>query len=109
MKESYGLSEKLQERHSVGKSLTWLGRMTGKEDSLKENEAVEYIQRGMKILNTLETKPDISIALLFLGELYGDLGRADKASGFLKEAAKMFEEMGMEYWLVKTQEVLRRL
>ncbi len=109
MKEAYGLSEKSQERHSAGKSLIWLGRMTGKADSQKENEAVETIQRGLKILNALETKPDVAIAHLFLGELYWDLGRADRASGFLKEAAKMFEEMGMEYWLVKTQEVLGRL
>ncbi|MBW1769210.1 MAG: tetratricopeptide repeat protein [Deltaproteobacteria bacterium] len=109
MKEAYALSEKSNERHSTGKSLIWLGRMTGKEDSQKENEAVETIQRGLKILNALETKPDVAIAHLFLGELYWDLGRADRASGFLKEAAKMFEEMGMEYWLVKTQEVLGRL
>jgi class 3 adenylate cyclase/tetratricopeptide (TPR) repeat protein len=80
MKEAYGLSEKSNERHSAGKGLIWLGRMTGKADSQKEKEAVETIQRGLKILSVLETKPDVAIAQLFLGELYSNLGRADKAS-----------------------------
>jgi hypothetical protein len=109
MKEAYALSEKSNERHSTGKSLIWLGRMTGNADSQKENEGAETIQKGLKILSTLETKPDVSIAHLFLGELYSNLGHAGRASGFLKEAAKMFEEMGMEYWLNKTQAILEEL
>jgi tetratricopeptide (TPR) repeat protein len=83
--------------------------MTGNADSQKENEAVEYIQKGLKILSTLETKPDVSIAHLFLGELYWNLGQADKASGFLKEAAEMFEEMGMDYWFKKMKAILEKL
>ena len=106
MKEAFRLSEKNQEKHYAGKSLIWLGRLTGKAESQKENEAVEYIQRGLKILSALQTKPDVSIAHLFLGELYWNLGRVDKASGFLKEAAEMFEEMGMDYWFIKTQAIL---
>ena len=109
MKEACGLAEKNQEKHSAGKSLIWLGRMTGNADSQKENEAVEYIQKGLKILSTLETKPDVSIAHLFLGELYSNLGRADKASTFLKEAARMFEEMGMEFWINKTKVILKKM
>ncbi|MBW1803744.1 MAG: hypothetical protein JRJ85_23800 [Deltaproteobacteria bacterium] len=109
MKEAYGLSEKSQEKHSAGKSSIWLGRMTGKADSQNENEAIETIQRGLKILSVLEIKPDVSIAHLFLGELYWNLGRADKASGYLKEAAKMFEETGMDYWFNKTQAILGKL
>jgi tetratricopeptide (TPR) repeat protein len=109
MKEAYGLSEKSQERHSAGKALIWLGRMTGKADPQQENEAAETIQKGLKILGALEIKPDVSIAHLFLGELYWNLGRTDKASGFLKEAAKMFEEMKMEFWLNKTKAILDKL
>ncbi len=109
MKEAYGLSEKSQEKHSAGKSSIWLGRMAYKADSRNENEAVETIQRGLKILSALDIKPDVSIAHLFLGELYWNLGRADKASGYLKEASKMFEEMGMDYWLHKTQAILGKL
>jgi len=35
---------------------------------------------------------------LFLGELYADRGQGEKA-----------QEMGMDYWLARTQEVLGRL
>ena len=109
MKEAFRLSEKNQEKHYAGKSLIWLGRLTGKAESQKENEAVEYIQRGLKILSALQTKPDVSIAHLFLGEIYWSLGLANKAACFLKNAAAMFEEMGMDYWLDKTQDILVQL
>jgi tetratricopeptide (TPR) repeat protein len=109
MEEAYRLAENSQERPYAGKSLIWLGRLTGLADSHKKNEAIEYIQRGLKILSALQTKPDVSIAYLFLGEIYWSLGLADKASSFLKKAAEMFEEMGMDYWLDKTQEVLEQL
>lgn len=71
--------------------------------------AAEYIQRGLKILSALQTKADVSIAHLFLGEIFWSLGLADKAAGYLKKAAEMFEEMGMDYWLDKTQEILEQL
>jgi class 3 adenylate cyclase/tetratricopeptide (TPR) repeat protein/ribosomal protein L40E len=109
MKESHRLAENNQEKHNAGKSLIWLGRLTGIADSPNKNEAIEYIQRGLKILRALQTKPDVSIAYLFLGEIFWSLGLADKASSFLKKAAEMFEEMGMEYWLDKTQEILEQL
>jgi tetratricopeptide (TPR) repeat protein len=109
MKEAYGISEKSQEKHSAGKSLAWLGWMMGKADSRNGIEAVETIQRGLKILSALETKPDVAIARLFLGELYWNMGRVDKASGFLKEAAGMFEDMGMDYWFNETQIILEKL
>ena len=44
-----------------------------------------------------------------LGELYADTGQKDKAMETLKKAAKMFQEMEMDYWLTKTNEVLDRL
>jgi hypothetical protein len=93
----------------VGKSLVWLGWMTGKADSRNEIEAVETIQRGLETLSALETKPDLAIARLFLGELYWNMGWVDKASGLLKEAAGMFEEMGMDFWSNETQIILEKL
>ncbi len=46
---------------------------------------------------------------LFLGELYLDTGQKEKALENLKKAGGMFKEMGMDYWLAKTDEVLKRL
>jgi hypothetical protein len=33
----------------------------------------------------------------------------EEAMEYLKKAKRMFQEMGMDYWLAKTQEVLARL
>jgi hypothetical protein len=44
-----------------------------------------------------------------LGELYGSPGLAGKAEGFLKEAAAMFKEGGMDYRLVKAHEILEKM
>jgi hypothetical protein len=62
MGQAYRLAESSQEKHNFGKSLIWLGRVTGLADLHKKDEAIEYIQRGLKMLNNLETKPDVAIA-----------------------------------------------
>jgi hypothetical protein len=69
---------------------------------------VGYIQKGLKILNGLETKPDVAIAHLFLGEHYLNLGNTDQAASNLKAAAAMFENMEMDSWLVKTHAILNK-
>ena len=46
---------------------------------------------------------------LFLVELYTDAGQREKALENLKKAKGMFQEMGMDYWLAKTREVLGKL
>jgi tetratricopeptide (TPR) repeat protein len=109
MQEAYRMSEKNQEMHYAGKSLIWLGRLEGLADSHKKNEAIDIIQRGLKILDVLETKPDAAIAHLFLGELYWKLGRTDQASNFLKDAAETFETLGMVSWFDKTRMILNKL
>jgi hypothetical protein len=72
-------------------------------------KAEECILRGIKILEVLRSKPMYSYGYHFLGELYSDTGQQDKALENLKKAEEMFQEMGMDYWLAKTQEVLGRL
>jgi len=37
------------------------------------------------------------------------IGQREKALETLKKATGMFQEMGMDYWLHRTQEVLERL
>jgi len=57
----------------------------------------------------LKIKTFYNQGYLFLGELYADIGQKDLALENLKKAESMFQEMGMDYWLRKTQEVLERL
>jgi hypothetical protein len=81
----------------------------GKEKPSPGVEADDHILQGMKICDELSLKPWSAQGYLFLGELYADGGQREKAQGSLKKAEAMFQEMGMDYWLTKTQEVLSRL
>jgi len=65
--------------------------------------------QGKKILEELEKKYDYSKGYLFLGELYLNTSQKKKAFENLKKAESMHKEMGMDYWLAKTQEVLAAL
>ena len=73
------------------------------------DRAEEYILRGIKISDELKGKPFVSTGYLFLGDLYADMGQREKALENLKTAESMFKEMGMDYWLAKTKEVLERV
>ncbi|MBC8509662.1 MAG: hypothetical protein H8D34_32850 [Chloroflexi bacterium] len=71
--------------------------------------AKEQIHQGIEILNGLKIKPWLTQGYLFLGELYGNWGHKERALENLKKAEVMFQEMGMAYWLDKTQEAQERL
>ena len=66
-------------------------------------ELVEWISDELKI------RPFSAQGHLFLGELYIDSREKEKALENLKKAEGMFQEMGMDYWTGRTQEVLGRL
>ena len=67
------------------------------------------IYEGIEILEELRLRPFSAQGHLFLSEIYRDRGQRKKAVYHLNEAAKMFQEMGMDYWFTKTQEVSDRL
>jgi cytochrome c-type biogenesis protein CcmH/NrfG len=86
----------------------WLGKILGKSKASTSN-GEEYILQGMKISDVLKIKPYSAQGYSFLGELYADTGRREEALESLQRAERMFQEMGMDYWLAKTQEVLGSL
>jgi tetratricopeptide (TPR) repeat protein len=79
------------------------------EKRIRHKQAEECILKGIKIDEELKIKTYYAPGYYFLGELYADTGQKDKALETLKKAEKLFREMGMDYWLVKTREVLERL
>ena len=68
--------------------------------------AEDAIRDGIKILESLEARPDASTGQLFLGELYADMGRMDRAREYVKTAAAMFRDMEMDYWLDRAERKL---
>jgi tetratricopeptide (TPR) repeat protein len=106
--QGLNLSQTNHERYAEGLSWLQLGRIVGKE-GLRIDEAEKYILRGRKILDELETKPACAQSYLFLGELYADAGQKEKALENLMKAEKMFQEMGMDYWLAWTKNLLEMI
>jgi tetratricopeptide (TPR) repeat protein len=103
------ISQNIHQKWAEGFAWILLGRIFGKSEKSQVGKAEECILQGIKILDELELKPLYAQGYHFLGELYADTGRKDKALDSLKKAEGMFREMGMDYWLDKTQEVLDRL
>jgi class 3 adenylate cyclase/tetratricopeptide (TPR) repeat protein len=97
------------ERHIEADSRITLGRLLGKMGKSDVAKAEEYILKGISILDELKLKTSASLGHFFLGELYADKGQKDKALESLKKAEGMMQEMGMDYWLRRTQEVLERV
>ena len=109
IEEALKLSQKNSEKHLEGASWTWSGRILGKTDPSQSDKAEACILKGIKILDEMNIKPWCSEGYFCLGELYADTGKREKALENLKKAEGMFQEMGMDYWLTRTQEVMRRL
>ena len=109
IEEALKLSQKNKEKHMEGMSWELLGSILGKTDISQRLKAEEYILKGIKILEELGVKPWASQGYLFLGELYADTGQKEKALEHLKKTKERFQEMGMHYWLAKTDEVLEGL
>ena len=89
-----------------GRAKVALGRILGKADLSQTDNAEEYILQGIKILDELQLKPFCAEGYLYLGELYADIGQGDKALENLRKAEAMFQDVGMDYWLRRTQSVL---
>lgn len=103
------LSSENKDLYLEGYSRVWFGRILGKNNASKSTEAEKYILQGIKILEELKLQPYISLGYFFLGELYSNTGRKDEALINLNKALSMCQEMGIEYWPDKIQEVLDRL
>jgi tetratricopeptide (TPR) repeat protein len=98
-------SEKIWE----GLSRIWLGRILAKLDPSQIDTSKESILKGINLLEELKLKSSYPIGYLFLGEIYADSRQNDKALRTLKKAESLYEKMGMDFYLVKTKEVLERL
>ena len=109
MEEVLKSSQELAQRQGEAWIWTWLGRIVGKADPLQSHTAEEYMLHGIKMLQERKLKPVCFRGYLYLGELYADMGQREKALDTLKKAEGAFQEMGMDYWLRRTQEVLKRV
>jgi len=109
LEKALQLAQKTSEKAEEGLCRILLGWMLGKVDPSNQHDAEDSIVKGIEISETLKLRPFYSIGCLHLGELYADSGQKEKALENLKKADRMFQEMGMDYWLAKTLEILKKL
>lgn len=102
------LSQKNNEKHIEGISWMLLGRIFGQTEPHQVDRAAVCILKGMEILQGLKIKTYYSQGYLFLGELYMNGGKLDKAKDNLKRAEAMFQEMGMNYWTARTRGIMAK-
>jgi len=104
--EAINYAKKNKERHWEALSLCQLGMVGWRSQKIKIDEAEQYIGQGIRILNELGMKAFEMMGYLYLGELFTYANEREKALGILKRAEKAFQEMKMDYWLVRTRKVL---
>ena len=109
LEESLRLAVANRERSVEGLAGIYLGRAISREANPNYIEAEQSIVQGMRIFEELEMKLWIAQGRLFLSEIYDDMGHKAKALNNLKKAEKSFSEMGMDYWLQRTQGLLEKL
>ena len=80
-----------------------------KSQKIKIDEAEQHIRQGIRIVNELGMKPFEMVGYLYLGELFIYANEREKALEILERAEKAFQEMGMDYWLTRTQKILSKV
>jgi hypothetical protein len=63
----------------------------------------------MQLLDELKMRPAYTMGYFILGTLCAVTGRMEEAVTHMHKARDMYHEMGMDYWLRRTQEVLERV
>ncbi|MBI4767026.1 MAG: AAA family ATPase [Deltaproteobacteria bacterium] len=109
MEEALRLSRKNFELEFEGLALTGLGMVFSKKDLRDREKIEECFSKGLAILQDHGMRPWYARGLMHLGGHYLDTGQEEKALENLKEAEAMFLEMGMDYWLGRTREILGKL
>jgi tetratricopeptide (TPR) repeat protein len=106
IEEAIRISQTNSEKHFEGASWTWLGRILGKSGPAHRDKAAEYMLKGIRILDALKIKPWSAEGHLYLGQHCAETGNMQDARNHLKKAESAFREMGLEYWLQRTREVM---
>jgi len=108
-KKALYLSVKNNEKRYEGLSRIWIGKILGSKEKAKYKEGKKFIVEGYEILKEICVKPAMAQGHLHLGELYRNSGEKSRAVEHLRKAKSMFEEMEMDYWTAKCQEVWKGL
>ena len=106
--EALKLSRKNGEKAVEGRTYISYGGIFLKREPIQIENAEKYILMGIDIVKELQMKPDVARGHLYLGELYLIAEQEDKAMFNFKMAKDMFADLNMEYWLGRTQNLMKK-
>jgi tetratricopeptide (TPR) repeat protein len=122
----YSEMEELEEAHSCateavklskgrmvggweGMACVVMGRVLARMGEPRHEEAAEYVNKALMILDKYKFRTWFAIGVLTLGEIYARSVHRKKALQSLKKAETMFKEMGMDYWIARTYTIYAEL
>jgi len=107
LEDAFNLSEKNNEKAVMGRTCIAYGRLLVKTESMEIEKAEKKLLSGIKMIQSLQMKPDFALGHFFLAELYMKAGNENKMTLNLKKAHGMFKELNMDYWLKRTQKFMK--
>jgi len=90
-------------------ALRLLGAVTASRDASAEREAAAHFRSALALASDLGMRPLVAHCHLGLGKLYRRTGKREQAQEHLTTATTMYREMGMQFWLEKTEKELGEL
>jgi tetratricopeptide (TPR) repeat protein len=109
LEQALKVAQENNQKHYEGQARIFLGRLIIDEDTSQIAVAERTILDGLKMLEDLQIKPLQAMGHLNLGESYAIAGQTEKALASLKKAQQMCQEMGMDYYLDRTEKALEKL
>jgi class 3 adenylate cyclase/tetratricopeptide (TPR) repeat protein len=86
-----------------------LGSIAGKADGKPSAEAERYILQAMQWADEAKARTLLAEAHLRLAEYFVDTGQKQNGMEMLAKTHQLMTEMGMDYWLARTEKALERL
>jgi tetratricopeptide (TPR) repeat protein len=105
----FELSEKHKERGHGAWSLKLLGEAVSYQEPPNVQDAEAYYSRSLALANELGMRPLEAHCHLGLGKLYLQMDRFDKSRAGFSQSIKLYDEMGMKFWLSKAEAALGEL
>lgn len=87
----------------------YLGTALARSNPSQADRAEQFAERGIEIAGSLKVRTVEAQMHLSLGELYVNVGQTEKALSSLKKARQMCREIGLEYYLAKTEKAMEKL
>jgi hypothetical protein len=83
--------------------LRLLGDIASRRDPALGAKAEEHYGQALALAQDLGMRPLVAPCHLGLGKLYGRTGKREQAQKHITTATTMYREMGMTFWLEKTE------